>query len=446
MSSVFGDFFTLQRGNTYKSALLGQPGPVLLGLGSIQRNGGFKDEKLKTYGGHSDPRMLLVPGDIYVSLKDVTQSADLLGAVARVPDGIEQGRVTQDTVKLVFEDGAPKDYLYWLMRTPQYRAFCRSHATGTTNLGLPRDDFLSFSVPELTPDREKLVETIQMLEDKIELNRRMNETLEEMARALFRDWFVTFGPTRRQMEGETDPATIMGHAFPPEKAATLAPLFPAKFGDDGLPEGWEMETLGDFAERSGGSIQTGPFGSQLHKSDYVESGVPVLMPANLTYSQIKSDGIAYITEEKANSLTKHRCKPGDIIYGRRGDIGRKALISDAQSGWFCGTGCLKVSIHSTERSPNVLVMQLDTEDAVRWIRSRAIGATMPNLNTKTLGGLPILKIGPELSAPFTEIAGPLEDKRQQNEQANQTLAEMRDLLLPKLMSGEIRLKDVEAAL
>ena len=122
MSATLADFFFLQRGNTYQSALLGQPGPVLLGLGSIARNGGFKGDNLKTYGGPSDDRILLRPGDFYVFLKDVTQSADLLGAVARVPPRVELGRLTQDTVKLVFKrENAPKNYLFWLLQTPDYR-------------------------------------------------------------------------------------------------------------------------------------------------------------------------------------------------------------------------------------------------------------------------------------------------------------------------------------
>src|SRR5436190_22935688 len=92
------DVVTLQRGTTYKSALLGQPGPVLLGLASIQRNGGFRGTNLKTYGGDSPEKLLLGPGDLYVALKDVTQSGDLLGAVARVPASVGFGRLTQDTV------------------------------------------------------------------------------------------------------------------------------------------------------------------------------------------------------------------------------------------------------------------------------------------------------------------------------------------------------------
>src|SRR5690606_12983230 len=107
-TTCIGDHVELQRGNTYKSALLDQPGPVLLGLGSIERDGGFRIEKLKTYGGKSDSKHLVYPGDLYVSLKDVTQSGDLLGSIARVPSEISVGRMTQDTVKLVFKTAISK--------------------------------------------------------------------------------------------------------------------------------------------------------------------------------------------------------------------------------------------------------------------------------------------------------------------------------------------------
>lgn len=109
---TIGEVVSLVRGTTYKSTLLEQPGPVLLGLASIQRNGGFRDDSLKTYGGESKPHQLLVPGDLFVSLKDVTQSADLLGAVARVPASIASGRLTQDTVKLVSATATTRAILF----------------------------------------------------------------------------------------------------------------------------------------------------------------------------------------------------------------------------------------------------------------------------------------------------------------------------------------------
>ena len=91
-----------------------------------------------------------------------------------------------------------------------------------------------------SPFRGELRRCLGSLDDKIELNRRMNETLEAMAQAIFRDWFVDFGPTRRKIEGATDPVEIMGGLVTdPERASQqMADMFPASFGDNGLPEGW----------------------------------------------------------------------------------------------------------------------------------------------------------------------------------------------------------------
>ena len=93
-SRPLGEYVSLQRGKTYTRMLLDNPDPCLLGLGSIERNGGFKGDKIRTYGGESDEKIILYPGDLYVSLKDITQKAELLGAVSRVPDYIKKGRLT----------------------------------------------------------------------------------------------------------------------------------------------------------------------------------------------------------------------------------------------------------------------------------------------------------------------------------------------------------------
>lgn len=142
-----GELVLLTRGRTYKSSLKGLTGPVLLGLASIERNGGFRDDKLSTYGGDSPSDLLLGPGDLFASLKDVTQSADLLGAIARVPAHVTRGRLTQDTVRMDFRSrNASREIVYRSLLTPTYRQYCRSHATGTTNLGLSRDDFLAYPI------------------------------------------------------------------------------------------------------------------------------------------------------------------------------------------------------------------------------------------------------------------------------------------------------------
>ena len=241
-----GDWFTLQSGTTYKSPLLGQHGPVLLGFATIERNGGFRSDSLKTYGGDSPDKLLVKHGELYVSLKDVTQSADLLGAVARLPQEYAPGRLTQDTVKLEPRlANTPIDYLFWLLRTPQYREYCRARATGTTNLGLAREDFLAFPAPIPTPEQSEIVDTLGALEQNIELNRKMNETLEAMARAFFKSWFVDFDPVCAKAEGR-----------PTGLPDSIAALFPDSYEDSELgdiPAGWTVEPIDNLAEAVGGS-------------------------------------------------------------------------------------------------------------------------------------------------------------------------------------------------
>ena len=113
-----------------------------------------------------------------------------------------------------------------------------------------------------------------------------------------------------------------------------------------IPDHWEFTTLGEICQRGGGNIQTGPFGSQLHASDYVPVGIPSIMPTNIGDNRIVEEGIVRITEEDANRLGQHRVEVGDIVYSRRGDVEKRALIRDREEGWLCGTGCLKVRLGS----------------------------------------------------------------------------------------------------
>lgn len=127
------------------------------------------------------------PGGIYASLKDVTQSADLLGSVARLPNGGPVGRLTQDTVRLdLVSDGVTSDFLYWSLQTPNYRDYCRRHSTGTTTLGLPRDDFLSYPIwlPSIDEQR-RIAGVLGALDDlaALEAFPRRNSS-EDLARAV----------------------------------------------------------------------------------------------------------------------------------------------------------------------------------------------------------------------------------------------------------------------
>lgn len=149
------------------------------------------------------------------------------------------------------------------------------------------------------------------------------------------------------------------------------------------------ETLGEICDRVGGMIRTGPFGSQLHSSDYVPDGIPVVMPKNIADGRVSTEDIARVRPDDALRLSQHVLHKGDIVYGRRGDIGRHALITRREEGWLCGTGCMRVSLGDQVVYPEYLHYYLNQQAVTTWIANQAVGATMPNLNTDILRSVPV---------------------------------------------------------
>lgn len=149
---------------------------------------------------------------------------------------------------------------------------------------------------------------------------------------------------------------------------------------------WEDVTLGTVC--ADGVIQTGPFGSQLHASDYRLSGVPVVMPQDLHGGRVSEASIARVSEQDAERLSRHRLRSGDIVYSRRGDVTRNALVGAREEGWLCGTGCLLVRPGGKTDS-RWLAYWLMTPWTREWITRHAVGATMPNLNTSILAAVPV---------------------------------------------------------
>ena len=148
---------------------------------------------------------------------------------------------------------------------------------------------------------------------------------------------------------------------------------------------WETVKLGDISA----NIQTGPFGSQLHQSDYSEQGTPVIMPKDLLNGHISELSIARVSQNHVDRLSRHKVEVGDILYSRRGDVGRCAFATEKEQGWLCGTGCLRVTIDTEKAVPKFVFYQLQKPETVGWIEKHAVGATMLNLNTSILSDVPI---------------------------------------------------------
>ena len=191
-----------------------------------------------------------------------------------------------------------------------------------------------------------------------------------------------------------------------------------------IPDHWEFTTLGEICQRGGGNIQTGPFGSQLHASDYVPVGIPSIMPTNIGDNRIVEEGIVRITEEDANRLGQHRVEVGDIVYSRRGDVEKRALIRDREEGWLCGTGCLKVRLGSGVVDPLFASLFLGHPSIREWITRHAVGATMPNLNTSIMSAVPIALPPLDEQEAIAAVLGALDDKIELNRRMNATLEAM----------------------
>ena len=148
---------------------------------------------------------------------------------------------------------------------------------------------------------------------------------------------------------------------------------------------WKKVKLGEISQ----TIQTGPFGSQLHQSDYSVIGIPVVMPKDIIAGNIEEASIARVEQHHIDRLSRHMISYGDILYARRGDVGKCAFTKQNQEGWLCGTGCLRVTINPDMANPKFVFFQLQKQETIGWITNHAIGSTMLNLNTTILSNAPV---------------------------------------------------------
>lgn len=202
-----------------------------------------------------------------------------------------------------------------------------------------------------------------------------------------------------------------------------------------IPAAWEIARLGDIVLPKG--IQTGPFGSQLHSHEYIEWGVPVIMPRDMKGNKIDPASVAYIPLEKAAELDKHRVEIGDLVFARRGDIGRFALVDKFNEGWVCGTGCLKVRLQPSV-SPAFIASYLTLTPVIEWLNTNAVGQTMLNLNTSILSELPIILPPAHEQAVIGEAILSLDNKVALSSDKLDSLLRVKKALMQDLLTGKVR--------
>lgn len=341
-----------------------------------------------------------------------------LGEVAQL--GNEQVALAQRLISLRGKtEVLDNTFLKFLMQSPDVQDQLRARATGTTVLGIKQSELrkLMLRLPPIHEQRA-IASTLGTLDDKIDLTRRMNETLEAMARALFKSWFVDFDPVRTR-------ATGRACSLPD----WLVNLFPARFvySEAGeVPEGWKVGSLRDVC-----ALNPEVWSKQTRPStiNYVDL-------SNTKWGRI--DSIAEYRHQDAPSRAQRVLRPGDTIVGTvRPGNGSYAYISE--EGLTGSTGFAVLRPTRADYAPFVY-LAATAHDKIDELSRVADGAAYPAVRPEAVVATPVVRANDGVLREFARLAGPILERIAVNESESRKLADLRDALLPKLLSGEPLLK------
>ena len=358
-------------------------------------------------------------GDI---LLNITGDGVTFGRSCVVPDSALPACVDQHvSIVRVKPDKAVPGFIVSFLTDPRIKRYIESFNSGGSRRAITKGHIESFEIP-LPPlaEQQLIAHILSSLDDKIELNRRMNETLEAMARAIFKSWFVDFDPVRAKAEGRQpecmDPAT--------------AALFPDGFEDSELgeiPMGWSVKDVGGVFQVTMGQSPPG--------STYNENG------DGLPFFQGRRDfGFRYPKKRVYCSAPTRFANPGNTLVSVRAPVGD---VNMASVRCCVGRGVAAVRHNEGSRSFTYCAMH----DLQRHFEQfEAEGTVFGSITKSDFLRLPQVMIPDELVTSFEAVAAPIDQRIENLELEISTLTQLRDTLLPKLISGEIRVKDAEQML
>ena len=213
-----------------------------------------------------------------------------------------------------------------------------------------------------------------------------------------------------------------------------------------VPEHWEVRRLGQIAT----SFRTGPFGSMLHQSDYIENGIPVVNPVHMRGGEIVEDSKSTVPEAIAEKLSNYRLGRHDLVFSRRGELGRCVLVRDRETNWLCGTGSIRVRVSYCGIRPEFLIQSLHGQWVGEHLSIFSVGTTMANLNTGILKGVPVPL------PPVDEQGDILEDIRKKGQGIDaaitraqlqtELLQEYRTRLISDVVTGKVDVREAASQL
>lgn len=273
--------------------------------------------------------------------------------------------------EIIDRDVLNEEYLMMWFRRPEFDRECWFMTDGSVRGGITWDDLCRIKLPVPSYARQcEVVESYRAITDRIALKRAENDNLEATIQAAFDKAFHDAGVSL--------PETIIKQ--------------------NKVPQGWTDATVGDFA-----SVQTGPFGSQLHNEDYVESGTPIITVEHMDGKYIAHRNLPLVSQNDVDRLRKYDLHTGDIVFSRVGSVDRAVMVSQHEDGWLFSGRCLRVRPYDPNTG-SYFLWWFNQPVIRQLVTASAVGATMPSINTSILNSIRIVFPQKDIVTQFCKMA------------------------------------------
>lgn len=363
---------------------------------------------------------LLSPGDIVFGRKGAVDRHVL---VSENESGWMQG---SDCIRVRVGNDSPvsAEFLSKALLTPSHKNWMEAQCShGATMASLNQEILrrIRVSIPDRLTQR-RITAALSAFDELIEINERRIELLEDLARSLYREWFVRF--------------RFPGHENVDLVDSELGPI----------PNGWLLQPIADLASKERYAVSSGPFGSKLGRKDYVDSGVPVIRGTNLALGGgFRDDGFVFVAPHKADELVSSLAHPGDIIVTQRGTLGQIGLLpfNARFERYVISQSQMKITVDPVATSSQYLYFVLRSSEATRRILNMAISTGVPHINLAMLREMPVICPPTLLQFQFEQLVAPMIQAIEEHQRSIAALAATRDLLLPRLVTGRLDVSDID---
>lgn len=307
----------------------------------------------------------------FTYIPDTSRRGDKIG-IALLTD-YDEGLVSN--IYTVFEvkdenELLPEYLMLWFSR-PEFDRYARFKSHGSVREIMDWDEMCKVKLPVPSIEKQRsIVKAYNTITDRIELKQKINDNLEATIQAAFDKAFHDAGVSL--------PETIIKQ--------------------NKVPQGWTDATVGDFA-----SVQTGPFGSQLHNEDYVESGTPIITVEHMDGKYIAHRNLPLVSQNDVDRLRKYDLHTGDIVFSRVGSVDRAVMVSQHEDGWLFSGRCLRVRPYDPNTG-SYFLWWFNQPVIRQLVAASAVGATMPSINTSILNSIRIVFPQKDIVTQFCKMA------------------------------------------